>query len=82
MHSATKLEEKTRCLNATCVASIIISTRIGHLYDEMGYPGKAALEFAQAKAAIANMACSNEAEIYYIIFYSLHLANRGKLDDA
>ncbi|KAJ8658660.1 hypothetical protein O0I10_005700 [Lichtheimia ornata] len=63
-------------------SSIIISTRIGHLYDEMGYPGKAALEFAQAKATIANMACSNEAEIYYILFYSLHLAKRGKLDDA
>ncbi|KAI9319352.1 hypothetical protein BX666DRAFT_1461591 [Dichotomocladium elegans] len=61
-------------------ASIIISTRIGRLYDELGYSGKAANEFAIAKSAIEQMVCSNEAEVYYIIFYALHLAKLGDLE--
>ena len=62
------------------IASIIISSNIGRIYSELGYSGKAEVEFLLAEKMIRQKPCSDEAELCYILFYSSHLAKIGELD--
>ncbi|KAI8150319.1 peptidase family C50-domain-containing protein [Fennellomyces sp. T-0311] len=61
-------------------ASIIITANIGRVYSELGYSGKAAVEFSMAKQTIMKRPCSNESELTYILLYSAHLAKIGNLE--
>lgn len=60
--------------------SIILSSTIGKLYCDLGYTGKAAIEFRQAKNAVSSKPCSNRAELVYRVNYSYYLACIGDYD--
>lgn len=53
--------------------SIILTSTIGKIYCDMGYTGKASIEFNQAKLAISSQTCSNASELVYRINYSYYL---------
>lgn len=60
--------------------SIILSSTIGKLYCELGYTGKAAIEFIHAKKAVSSKPCNNHAELVYLVNYSYYLACIGDYD--
>ncbi|KAL9542009.1 hypothetical protein MBANPS3_008825 [Mucor bainieri] len=60
--------------------SIVLSATIGKLYCELGYTGKAAVEFRHAKKAVASKPCSSHAELVYLVNYAYYLACIGHVD--
>lgn len=62
------------------IASIILSSRIGRLYSDLGYSGRAALEFSDARRALEVKTCSNEAKTTYYLYYALHLIRIGNIE--
>lgn len=53
--------------------SIKLSSVIGRIYCDLGYTGKASVEFNQARLAIANRPCSHMAELVYRLHYAYYL---------
>lgn len=60
--------------------SIMISSTIGKIYCDLGYTGKASVEFKQAQNAITNRACNKASEILYRINYAYYLTQIGDYD--
>ncbi|KAG0170304.1 hypothetical protein DFQ29_009352 [Apophysomyces sp. BC1021] len=50
-----------------CSASIEIYARIGKIYSERGYTGKASLDFSRAKSIIQSKPCSVQSELTYLV---------------
>ncbi|CAO3592950.1 unnamed protein product [Absidia cylindrospora] len=62
--------------------SVIITTDIGRIYTDLGYSGKADLEFSKVKTILANYTSSKQAELYYMLMYSHHLSTMGNYEES
>lgn len=60
--------------------SIIISSTIGKIYCDLGYTGKAAIEFKQAQNAINTRPCNKASELIYRVNYAYYLTQIGDYD--
>lgn len=73
-----KLNNGLRDINTDRISdSIILSSMIGKIYVDLGYTGKAATEFKNAKNAISSRPCNNTAELIYSINYANYLTCIG-----
>ncbi|CAO3592351.1 unnamed protein product [Absidia cylindrospora] len=62
--------------------SIITITDIGRLYMDIGYSGKANLEFEKVKIIMAKHPCSLQAELHYLMQYSQYFSTIGAYDES
>ncbi|GAN04654.1 conserved hypothetical protein [Mucor ambiguus] len=60
--------------------SIVLSATIGKLYCDLGYTGKAAIEFMHAKKTVSSKPCNNHAELVYLVNYAYYLSCIGDFD--
>lgn len=60
--------------------SITISSTIGKIYCDLGYTGKASMEFKQAQNAINTRPCNKASELLYRINYAYYLTQIGDYD--
>lgn len=60
--------------------SIMLTATIGKLYCDLGYTGKAAVEFIHAKKAVSSKPCNSHAELVYLVNYAYYLACIGDFD--
>ncbi|SAL96545.1 hypothetical protein [Absidia glauca] len=57
--------------------SVVITADIGRIYTDLGYSGKAGVEFAKVDYIAANYPCSNQAELHYLIQCAHYLSSVG-----
>ncbi|KAF7730176.1 hypothetical protein EC973_002784 [Apophysomyces ossiformis] len=63
---ASDIDKTSACIN--------IYAKLGKIYSERGYVGKASLEFSRAKSLIQTKPCSAESELTYLILHAQDLA--------
>ncbi|KAI8341774.1 peptidase family C50-domain-containing protein [Chlamydoabsidia padenii] len=78
MRLILKLNNGLRDSATDCYSdSVVIMTNIGRIYTNLGYSGKAGMEFSKAESILARYPCSNQAELQYLVEYSYYLSTIG-----